>query len=223
MKISTNSQKRTGFTLIEMVGVLAVIAVLAALLVPKIFTAINEARMNKAVAGVNTAKSGAMMYFGKFGRFGDIDGKTYTSYAAGTAADAWDSTVLVPLGYLEKDYTNANLVGIGGRIQLVAPTPAGTLNGGGTAYDLTGSGANEVTSGAAVVQLAFFDVPVEDARELSLRIDGKPGAAQTAGATGVLSTDEANKAEADFHGRVTYAGPAAASGNTTVYIYLAHK
>src|SRR5215470_16307586 len=35
-----------GFTLIEMIGVLAVIAILAALLVPKIFEAINNARVN---------------------------------------------------------------------------------------------------------------------------------------------------------------------------------
>src|SRR6266436_5262795 len=35
------------FTLIEMIGVLAVIAVLAALLIPKIFESINSARLNQ--------------------------------------------------------------------------------------------------------------------------------------------------------------------------------
>jgi prepilin-type N-terminal cleavage/methylation domain-containing protein len=220
MKISTNSQKRTGFTLIEMVGVLAVIAVLAALLVPKIFTAINEARMNKAVAGVNTAKSGAMMYFGKYGRFGDKDGNAYSATAL--PALGWDYSVLLPLGYLEKDYTNANLIGTAGRMELVQPTTAAAPAGTGASYDLSGSGANEVTSGAVVVQLHFFDVPVDDARDLSLRIDGKPGAAcNTATTQNVLSTDDAGKTEADFHGRVTYAAPA--SGNADVYVYLAHK
>ena len=47
MKINTHLPKRRqskAFTLIEMIGVLAVIAILAALLIPKIFNAINSAQ-----------------------------------------------------------------------------------------------------------------------------------------------------------------------------------
>jgi prepilin-type N-terminal cleavage/methylation domain-containing protein len=215
MKISTKSQKRTGFTLIEMVGVLAVIAVLAALLVPKIFTAINEARMNKAVAGVNTGKSAAMMYFGKFGRFGDLNGAPYTAAAAGTAlSDTWDTDVLLPLGYLDKNFTNANLLGTSGRIRLVQPEASTTTpSGANSAYNLTGgtTPANEAASGAAVCELVFEAVPIEDARDLSIRIDGQPGK---------FSTTDTAKTDADIAGRVTYV---TGTGNVDVHVYLAHK
>ncbi len=48
------------FTLIEMIGVLAVIAVLAALLIPKIFESINSARLNQAVLSCQTIKTAAL-------------------------------------------------------------------------------------------------------------------------------------------------------------------
>src|SRR5262245_8189371 len=70
MKVERNKKIRTqGFTLIEMIGVLAVIAILAALLIPKIFNAINDARVNNAVVSYNTIKAAAAEHYAKFGAF----------------------------------------------------------------------------------------------------------------------------------------------------------
>src|SRR6266498_5403892 len=55
------------FTLIEMIGVLAVIAILAALLIPKIFEAINNARVNNALVSYNTVKTAVMDHYAKYG------------------------------------------------------------------------------------------------------------------------------------------------------------
>ena len=58
MKVSQiNVRRRSGFTLIEMIGVLAIIAVLAALLIPRIFNAVNESRVNGAALSYNSFKS----------------------------------------------------------------------------------------------------------------------------------------------------------------------
>jgi prepilin-type N-terminal cleavage/methylation domain-containing protein len=51
MKLKTKTNNNKGFTLIEMIGVLAVIAILAALLIPKVFQAITEARINTVPVG----------------------------------------------------------------------------------------------------------------------------------------------------------------------------
>ncbi len=62
MKISLRNSKTAdvkAFTLIEMIGVLAVIGILAALLVPKIFEAINNARINSTAVSIATIKTAA--------------------------------------------------------------------------------------------------------------------------------------------------------------------
>src|SRR6266704_1896316 len=68
MKISLNQKSaRKGFTLIEMIGVLAVIAILASLLIPKIFNAINNARVNNAIVSYNTVKTAVADHYAKYG------------------------------------------------------------------------------------------------------------------------------------------------------------
>ena len=54
---SLRRQAAKGFTLIEMIGVLAVIAILAALLIPKVFSAINSARVNGVCVNTETVKT----------------------------------------------------------------------------------------------------------------------------------------------------------------------
>src|SRR5689334_2064716 len=56
----------SAFTLIEMIGVLAVVAILASLLVPKIFESISKARVNQTVMGCQTIKTAVLEHYGKF-------------------------------------------------------------------------------------------------------------------------------------------------------------
>src|SRR5580765_4982667 len=84
MKIQT---KRTGraaraFTLIEMIGVLAVIAILASLLIPKIFEAINNARVNNTAVSYNTVKTSLADHYAKFGSLLSSNGVVFTTAAA---------------------------------------------------------------------------------------------------------------------------------------------
>src|SRR5258706_8379284 len=64
---NTNQKRRQAFTLIEMIGVLAVIAILAALLIPKVFSAINDARVNNAIVSYETVKTAVTDHYGKYG------------------------------------------------------------------------------------------------------------------------------------------------------------
>ena len=155
MKVITHINKNMkrsarGFTLIEMVGVLAVIAILAALLVPKIFSAINESRLSSTVSTLNTCKTATMGYFGQKGMF--------------TPATANFDQTLMAASLLDSKFQTK--VGDGWRMESVVGA-----GGTGSGYNLDGV-SNYSTNGAAVVQCVISNVPIADAIELSKRIDG---------------------------------------------------
>lgn len=200
MKLRTYSPHRQAFTLIEIIGVLAIIALLASLLVPRVFSAINDARVNSTVLNCNAVKSAAMLYFGKYGKFGGAAGGTLTA----TNQAAWDSTVLIAEGFLEKPFETK----LGVTPQVVVSTPVATTNAptaANSAFDLDGNASNDVNLGNNVVEVVFAGVALDDARELSLRIDGD------------TLTEAKGAATADIRGRVKY------SATGEVRVYIAHK
>src|SRR5438874_3118434 len=65
---------RWGFTLIEMIPVLALIALLASLLIPKIYEAINNSRVSNAALSYNSVKTALADHFAKFGSLTSSNG-----------------------------------------------------------------------------------------------------------------------------------------------------
>src|SRR5439155_16411112 len=108
MKVSSRktnpvkNPKAGAFTLIEMIGVLAVIAILAALLIPKVFTAISNARVNNAAVSCQTVKTALADHYAKFGSI-PVDGSSGTPTNLTLPALAYD-TVLLKEGFLDKAF-----------------------------------------------------------------------------------------------------------------------
>jgi|KBSSwiStaDraftv2_1062776.scaffolds.fasta_scaffold543703_2 prepilin-type N-terminal cleavage/methylation domain-containing protein len=205
MKIQIQPSRSRGFTLIEMIGVLAVIAILAALLVPKIFEAINNARVNNAAVSYNTAKTAIADHYAKFGTMLSSNG---VPIVAGQNQSTNMDKVLVAEGFMDKPFIVKIGDGIQNRVEVVPAVTAGTaVDAGNTAFDLDGSGAavNDAP-GSVVVWAVIYGVTEGDAKDLNDRIDG----ATLGAATG-----------ADLKGRVKYAD--AAGGTTTVYMYISHR
>ena len=186
--------KSSAFTLIEMVGVLAVIALLAAILVPKVFSAINNARYSNTVSSLNAVKTAAVDYFGKYGRFGEIGGAKFST----TSSNAWDK-VLVAENFLERPFDTR----LGDTPTIKVVTSSGTTPGTGNCFAL--NGVNAIPDGSTVVVATIANVLAVDAWELSKRVDGE-------------ALSATNSTSACTLGRVTY--PA---GGGTVTIYLVHR
>src|SRR5436309_9219402 len=138
MNISpSRKQALKGFTLIEMIGVLAVIAILASLLIPKIYEAINNARISNAALSYNTVKTALADHYAKWGSLVSSNGTTIT--AGANEALSFDR-VLLTEGFLDKPFT----VKIGDASTHIE-VAAGLSNNvavaaANAAYDLDGSG-----------------------------------------------------------------------------------
>src|SRR5262245_39451091 len=138
MRIKYRNQSGQGFTLIEMIGVLAVIAILASMLIPKIFEAINSSRINNCVQSYNAVKTAVMDHYGKYGAI-NFKGVPAPG-AATTAAEllAYDTLVLLPEAIIDKPFDVR--VGTNAFVHVVAGVAATTaVDGTAAAYDLDGS------------------------------------------------------------------------------------
>jgi len=192
------------FTLIEMIGVLAVIAILAALLIPRIFESINSARINEAVISCQTIKTAVLEHYGKFYSLNSSNGVSFP---------IWDSTfqnydsILLAEGLIDKPFSAA--IAESSTIQLVnlSLTNSGPLTPITGAYDLDGDGNGDVAGGAQFVVEAFMaNVSLSDARALNNILDGPALGEDTNGN--------------DFAGRVIYAKRG--SNPLIVHIYITH-
>ena len=203
--------RRAAFTLIEMIGVLAVIAILAAVLIPKVFQAINDSRVTNAALSYNTVKTAISDHYAKFGSLLSSNGIAMTAGAG--AALAFDR-VLVSEGFLDKPFDvkiSAITAGVSNHVEIIAalaPTVDPNVNNNAYNLDNTGTTATDMNKalGGVVVQAVIPGVTENDAKDLNDRLDG-PALGSAIGADDLL-------------GRVKYDGGA---NPTTVYVYLTHR
>ena len=202
--------------MIEMIGVLAVIAILAAVLVPKVFSAIANSRVSNTSMSCNTVKQGIADHYAKYNIL-NYDGTAGTNMTVSATGTNFDN-VLVKEGFLDKPF--APRIGSGTGAQVVLLTAPTALGGAVTAaatpaavtdasFDLSGSTTNTVFGSAVAVAL-IPGVTWEDAKALNAIIDG-------------AALGEGGTAGKDIQGRVKYDLSANTAGTGTVYVYLTHR
>jgi prepilin-type N-terminal cleavage/methylation domain-containing protein len=213
---SKRQQNTRAFSLIEMIGVLAVVAVLAALVVPKAFNALSDSRMNNVAVGIETVKAAVTDHYAKYLSI-LVDGTT-TPPTTLTTTHRFD-LVLLKEGFLDKpfrvrigdginDSSHTRIEAVNFYAPVGNPVQAadGTIGTADTSgFALAGGTTNSISSDV-LVEAVITGVNESDAQDLSQRIDG-PSMSTT-----VLGRN-------DYKGRVKYR----AGTPTTVYVYLGHE
>ncbi len=209
-------KQRVGFTLIEIIGVVAIIAILAAVLTPRVIKVIARGKVNSTAQSLGSLKTATTDYIVKNGSLPLRDGTGATN--AAVAVGRFDAD-LIAGGFLEKLFSCAigtqlfDESALTGRIHVKSQTAvsagavaAPTATVGGTNFNLDRDPSTaDFTASQVVVAAVIPGVAIGDAIELNKILDG----------------DTNTGTAADTVGRCIYS--AAAPDNTvTVYVYIGH-
>jgi type II secretory pathway pseudopilin PulG len=205
-----------------MIGVLAIIAILAVVIVPKVFSTIESSRVTAAAQSINAIRTQVLDFAGKYGTVPTTSNNSRIDDLLFTAGSL-DSRFTVKIGTQPSNppIAGATWTKTGGAwtasggssqtsqsriISLNSTTTAPNTAAGGN-YRL--NGASDLPAGSRVISAVLVNVTGSQAHELSLRLDGDTMSA-------------ADNVTADAAGKVVYNTPNSA-GLTTAYVYIAHQ
>ncbi|MBE2215433.1 MAG: prepilin-type N-terminal cleavage/methylation domain-containing protein [Opitutaceae bacterium] len=220
------TRRRTGFSLVEMIGVLAIIAILAVVIVPKVFSTIASSRVTAAIASVNTMKTAVIDFAG---RFGTIPTTTTNSrlddllFTAGITEGRFSVKIGTQPGAFIEGASWAKDAATGvwtpggavagnsqaGQSRVICVNSNATAPSAANGANYRLNGAVDLPARSRVVSAVIVNVTATDALDMSRRLDGDTYSEQTA-------------ATADNAGKVVYRAPNG-QGLTNVYVYLTHQ
>ena len=110
---------KNGFTQVELIVVIAIISILAAIVSPNAYRAIEKAKITRVLADIKGLKTAALAYYGDVNMWppdvcpsedpGFMGANTYTSKCCGTTPTAAEAAIIASRWngpYLEKGFTN---------------------------------------------------------------------------------------------------------------------
>jgi hypothetical protein len=210
------------FSLLEVIGVLTVLAILAGLLVPKVFEAMHNAAIAQTASSLNSLKTACTGHYAKFGCL-DMDGAanppaTIPLDGSDPRSTQFDKVLLWEAlldSFFSPKIGDGVLGATNTRVQIVTGLSASTQpDGSNAAYTFDGNSLNEA-NGAVVVEAIITGVSVQDAKALNDLIDG-PSLGQDASGNdflGFVKYGTPNNGSGSGSGNGTSSGSAAGNGN----------
>lgn len=216
-------KRQGGFTLIEMIGVLAVIGVIMALVLPKVFDIISDSKANALAASIKTYETAVVQYYSDIGSLLPLnaagtptaettgDSATATSLPARLALDA-SSALNVGTGqwprfhgpYLER-FVSTSPPALGTTMFMPATNPVayGTaVTATNIGWDFNDDGNSDLASNSNVVYLSYTGISTTEWDKIDSILDAGIGTTTT---------------ERQLRGRVKYD-----SATDTLLVYLTH-
>lgn len=253
MKINKTSRKHNGgFTLLELLGALAVIGILSVLSVPAIRSSIRDSKFNATMKQVETVETAVSALAKKQGGPGYpplTEGAATTAFTYTGTLGAATAPVIAKAAVLDNVFLAEGLISKPLDIRIGSSTMVGTTellwsptsNAYYTAGDVVPS--RDYSSGTRVeCQLSTTTAPSSaagtnfwlgrettstgnlpaNARVVSLVIPNVTGTDAKELADRYNNNSAASATALNDYGRAVYAAPNATTGLTTVYIYITH-
>jgi prepilin-type N-terminal cleavage/methylation domain-containing protein len=107
-KFLTRERNEAGFTLIELMVVVAIVAILASVSIPAYFNHLSRSRQSDAISELMQIRAAQEMYFAENGEFADKIGLLQYYTSAGTAPGAYYSN-----SYYRYDIAGGNIRAVG--------------------------------------------------------------------------------------------------------------
>ena len=220
----SNAERKEGFSLIEMIGVLAIVAILSAVVLPKIFDAMETSRVNSTMVNINAVRVATTDFVKTYGtipltnnrsriddllaaagffdqRFTAKIGSQADPYAAAGAAWTFNQSTGV--------WTSTGGASQNNRTRVIALTSNTTNPETAAGRNYQFDGTTSLPAGSRVVSAVLESVPADEARKLSITIDG-------------ASASAPDNTVLDGEGKIVYNTPNANTSLTDVFVYVAH-
>lgn len=237
MKNTHNSRK--GFTLIEMIGVLAIIGILASVVAPRVIESIRDAKVTSAISSVNAAKTAVLNYYQRYDRIPfDGDLTTYTNNrpgASGTAPanESGNADTLGHILYYQELLMEEIKTPIGEAeegaldfaVGCVATSGSGACDAGGGSATYAANNLFFKSAGNAT-RVAYYYIPKltkQEAAALGTKVNG-PFPVTVQGEDSIIAESTiGGSVPGNISGANCWFSAEASDGTHDAYLYVAHQ